>query len=252
MNALSRNLLKVRWMIRYHGLPATGAAVSLKLWKLVTRRDLTQEDWFEDYLDRCFDRRFGLDTGGKVRPDEMNMSEKSRKAANMYQASLPHMFALMLTNLGIDHRHYIFIDFGSGKGRTLAMASEFSFKKVIGVEYARELHEVAVQNLARLRAKKPPCGELLSVCADAATYLLPNEPAVLYFFHPFRDAALYEAVLANLRRSVEAHPRHMLVVYQNAVYRSVFDRAGFLEPKAIAGLEPSWWAVYEACADRAE
>jgi len=47
----------------------------------------------------------------------------------------------VLEKLSINHSEFTFIDFGSGKGRVLFLASEYPYKKIIGVELARMLHE---------------------------------------------------------------------------------------------------------------
>jgi hypothetical protein len=40
-----------------------------------------------------------------------------------------------------DYAQYTFVDVGSGKGRMLFVAAEYRFRKVIGVEFATDLHE---------------------------------------------------------------------------------------------------------------
>ena len=42
---------------------------------------------------------------------------------------------------------FTFIDLGSGKGRVLLMASDYPFKKIIGVEFMPELHRAAQENI---------------------------------------------------------------------------------------------------------
>ncbi len=56
-----------------------------------------------------------------------------------------------LASLDINYRDYTFIDFGSGKGRSLFAASNFPFAKIIGVEFNRFLHDTAVKNTTTYR-----------------------------------------------------------------------------------------------------
>jgi tRNA G46 methylase TrmB len=42
-----------------------------------------------------------------------------------------------------DHSDYTFVDLGSGKGRMLLIASEFPFRRIVGVEMRRDLHAQA-------------------------------------------------------------------------------------------------------------
>lgn len=55
--------------------------------------------------------------------------------------------------MGLDYSKFTFIDFGAGMGRVLLMASERPFRKIIGVEFARELITIAENNL---RSYSPP------------------------------------------------------------------------------------------------
>ncbi len=43
----------------------------------------------------------------------------------------------MMAALPIEFNQFTFIDLGSGKGRTLLMASDFPFRKILGVEILR-------------------------------------------------------------------------------------------------------------------
>src|SRR5580692_8694630 len=55
-----------------------------------------------------------------------------------YQPTDPALFHEMLDGLAsqayLDFRGFTFLDFGSGKGRTLLMASDYPFRRIIGVE----------------------------------------------------------------------------------------------------------------------
>ena len=58
-----------------------------------------------------------------------------------YRAAIePARFRKVLASLQIAFHDYTFIDFGSGKGRALLLASEFPFKRIIGLEFSPELH----------------------------------------------------------------------------------------------------------------
>src|SRR5271168_5004167 len=62
-----------------------------------------------------------------------------------YQPTDPALFHEMMAQLRIlserfDFESFIFVDLGSGKGRTLLMASDYPFKKITGVELLSELN----------------------------------------------------------------------------------------------------------------
>src|ERR1017187_10137955 len=51
-----------------------------------------------------------------------------------------------------DFHDFVFIDLGSGKGRTLLMASDYPFRRIVGVELLPALHRAAQENLSRYRS----------------------------------------------------------------------------------------------------
>jgi SAM-dependent methyltransferase len=110
-----------------------------------------------------------------------------------------------------DLSEYTFVDMGSGKGRMLFVAAEFPFRRVVGVEYSRVLHEQALENLARYRRSGQRCGAIESIHADAAEFEFPEEKLVVYMFNPFGPEVLGR-MLGNLGRSLERCPRHVMVV----------------------------------------
>jgi Histone methylation protein DOT1 len=63
-----------------------------------------------------------------------------------YQPTDPALFRQMMAELPIDFPEFIFVDLGSGKGRTLLLASEYAFRRIIGVEIVTELHRAAEEH----------------------------------------------------------------------------------------------------------
>ena len=92
-----------------------------------------------------FDKKHNVDTSGLVMQPET--SRPNKHLGHQFASTPPKSFRRVLTRLNIDFSDYTFIDYGSGKGRTLLLASNFSFKKIIGVEYGNDLNEVAIRNL---------------------------------------------------------------------------------------------------------
>jgi histone methylation protein DOT1 len=66
-----------------------------------------------------------------------------------YFATEPWLFQQMMQALPIDFTQFTFVDLGSGKGRVLLMASDYPFKRIIGVEFMPELHRVAQENIRK-------------------------------------------------------------------------------------------------------
>src|ERR1700733_13400481 len=74
-----------------------------------------------------------------------------------YQPTEPSLFREMMASLPIAFDEFTFVDLGSGKGRTLLMASDYPLKKIIGVEILPELHKIAQKNLAAYMSESRKC-----------------------------------------------------------------------------------------------
>jgi len=150
---------------------------------------------------------------------------------SLYQPTEPAQFREMIEtlqqkrNLNLDE--FTFVDLGSGKGRTLLMASDYPFRRILGVELLPSLHQIAQENLSRYKSDSQRCFHLESVCADATAFALPAEPLVLYLFNPFLEAGVRRTV-ENLKSSLQQHPRAAYVLYHNPQLEHVLAEEAFL------------------------
>ena len=128
---------------------------------------------------------------------------------------------------GGDYSQYTFIDMGSGKGRVLFVAAEYPFRKVIGVEFSNDLHEEALANLKRYKFPGRRCADIEAVHADARDFEFPDDNLVIYLFNPFGPEVM-ERMLANLERSLEKHPRHVIVVMLWPEHSDVVERMAIM------------------------
>lgn len=155
-----------------------------------------------------------------------------------YQPTDPEGFHEMLEDLqriiGPRLSDFTFLDLGSGKGRTLLMASDYVFRRIIGVELLPSLHAIAQRNLETYRKESQKCFDLQSICADATSFPLPGDPLVIYLFNPFPETGL-RRVLANIERTLRSHARPLYVIYYNPLLEHVLSESGSL--KTIAGAE---------------
>jgi hypothetical protein len=172
------------------------------------------------YRHHAFDRRLGVNTRGY--------------SDLRYEPTPAEVFHEMVTNLPFDPRDFVFVDFGSGKGKALMLAAHYPFRRVVGVELWEDLHRIALENLASFRDRADCAAEVSSLCMDAADFPLPEEPLVLYFFNPFPEEVLAR-VLSNLEESLAWAPRRVYVLFYAPVRRGapwdrrrVFEAAGFL------------------------
>jgi hypothetical protein len=126
----------------------------------------------------------------------------------------------MMASLPIEFDKFTFVDLGSGKKRTLLMASEYPFRRIVGVELIAELHRAAEQNIRDYRSPTQRCVQVESMLADACEFVLPETPLVLYLFNPLPEAGL-RRVIRNLEQSLEQSPRPVWMMYHNPAMDNV-------------------------------
>jgi SAM-dependent methyltransferase len=161
-----------------------------------------------------------------------------------YQPTDPYFFREMMEAVqqaGIDFSDLTFIDIGSGKGRVLLMASDYAFRRIVGVELIPALHRIAVENLGKYHSETQRCFALESVCSDAAEFEFPAEPLLLYLFHSLPEALLRQ-VISRLGQSLREYPRPIFVMYHNPVLEHVLVECSWLSK--VGGTSQS--AIYAA------
>jgi len=141
-----------------------------------------------------------------------------------YQPTDADLFREMMASLPIDFSQFTFIDLGSGKGRTLLMASEYAFRKIMGVELMAGLHQIALENLSAYKSDSQKCFAIEAICGDAADFPFPDEALVLYLFNPLPESSL-KRVLARLEESLKAYPRPLYVLYHNPLLEGVVSES---------------------------
>jgi hypothetical protein len=195
--------------------------------------------------DASFDRPYGVDTGSDIFPTTMPDSESDNRIYDAgYAPSGPDLFEEVFRALDIDPHYYTFIDYGSGKGRVLLLASRLPFRRVVGVEYSPMLHRIAEQNLHLVGFADRRSGPVESVCMDAVSFPIPEEPVILYFFNPF-GRPIMERVRNNVVRSYERHPRCIVVIYLNPVHSDVWDAVEFLRKHLWSTVEGRAYVIYK-------
>jgi SAM-dependent methyltransferase len=106
------------------------------------------------------------DIGGRTYLSDLNIPRPNWIYGNDYSGIAPERFFAILSSLNLRFEDFTFIDFGSGKGRALLLASEFPFKRIIGVEFSPELHAIAQRDIERYNSAGQKCKSIESVCSD--------------------------------------------------------------------------------------
>lgn len=212
------NVLKLRWRETRSrkGLFASMREIGSDIWQVVLEAMPERRRSLFGDADYDWDHNSNTSSGG--------VSQRTRLLAAIsgapYQPTEAGLFAEMMNSLDVRFDEFTFVDLGSGKGRTLLMAAELGFRRVIGVELLPELHEVAARNVVHLT-------NVETICLDARDYEFPDEPLVLYLFNPLPESAL-ENVVAKLRD----FQKPLRIIYHNPVSGDVLERATFLHQQS--------------------
>lgn len=188
-------------------------------------RDLTPERRKSRYGDIDFDFDHGVDTTWAT----VTLRTRIREwlSGGQYQPSEPTLFREIIESLPVRPDGFTFIDLGSGKGRTLLMASSFPFRRIIGMELLGELNAIAAQNIVRYHSDGQRCFAIETHAGDARYFEFSAEPSVLYLFNPF-PRHIWREVLANLRESLRSAPRQVFVIYHNPVHEDILNAQPWL------------------------
>jgi SAM-dependent methyltransferase len=172
------------------------------------------------HLDASFDRRYNVDTSGKISLGVLKIGSPNIENATWYEPVSTSCFKQLLRELRINYEDYIFIDYGSGKGRALFLAAEYPFAKILGIEFSPELNEVAIQNIAKYTNPNQHCVNIEVLCMDAVDFELPTHQCVLFFYSPFK-APIFLKVLEKIKKSLAMSPRSLYILFIGLIPESV-------------------------------
>ena len=167
---------------------------------------------FQQTRDSRFDKKFGTDTSGIISIKDLTIESKNTENAVWYEPMSEKIFHQMLKSLSINFSDYTFIDLGSGKGRVLLMATNYGFKKIIGIEFASDLNQIAKQNIEIFKNKSKCNAFIDSICEDATEFKYPKEPLVIFFYSPFNGKVM-EDVVSNISNSYSNCKRKMILIF---------------------------------------
>jgi predicted RNA methylase len=225
---IARKLSRATSVYQEGGLAAILSRLARRVRRLIGRGDPRHQQWirYKSDADIAFDTAHGTKTGGIEEIYGYQIVGNNARHGLSHIASDPALFPEMMAGLKIDFATFTFIDLGSGKGRALMLAAAYPFRRIVGVEFAAELHRAAEANLAALARIQSPDMRIELVHGDAAAYELPSEPLIIYLFNPF-GSVIVRRVAEKAMASWQAIPRPMYVLYANPYHLSDFIEAGW-------------------------
>ena len=164
--------------LAHHGVERIRAALGVpsSAWTAYHRRKAA--------LDAAFDASRGYETGGVQHLCNLTVASPNVVHGVNHVASDPEEFANAMADIEIEIAGSTFVDLGAGKGRAVLLAAEYPFARLVGVEFAMELHAAAKTNVARY-ADIGDASRIELIHGDAALYEFPSTAVVIYLFNPF-------------------------------------------------------------------
>jgi len=171
-----------------------------------------------------FDFKYGLETQTPIPIRNLETSAPGAQYAIHYEGTAIPLVHRILRQLRVDLRQFTFIDLGSGKGRVLLVAAQYSFKSVIGIEFSKTLHDIAQSNISKFveqgLTKTPP----RSVNIDAGEFDFSQfTDKVVFCNNPFA-ASLMLRVLDKLQLSLAKTGNDGILIYLTPISAAVKER----------------------------
>jgi predicted RNA methylase len=167
-----------------------------------------------------YERRLKVSTRGLYgfRPGDWSQKE------HLYYVTIPYRGILRILDALSLSSSDVVVDLGCGKGRVVCCASLSAVARVIGVEDAKELCEIAQNNVRGMRGKRAPA----TVIHGKAEDFDYSQGTVFYMFHPF-GASTLRSVLTAIHNNIQHGRRFIRIVYVNPRHDSVLEAASWLE-----------------------
>jgi SAM-dependent methyltransferase len=196
--------------------------------------------------DERFDRRLGVCTQrGPGQPQlPAQVAAASAYGDGVAYAPTPgYMIQKVLRAMPISTPDaFTFVDLGCGKGRTLLLAAEHGYGRVIGVDLDPDLVDAARRNVEAFEANTAIRPGVIKIFhGDAAGFTFPPDATVVFLFNPFGEETL-RAVIGEIENSLRQAPRPFFIAYYNPTHHDVLDASHMF--RRIT--KKTQWYTYEA------
>lgn len=181
--------------------------------------------WFMITQEIKGEKKYHLHTTGFTNLDKLIIESPSVEDAQPYQGASYFLLENIFQFLKEQNANHNIIDFGSGKGRVMAVSAHYGFTDITGIEFSAELCMMAKKNLKETE-KLFPQAKFNIIHADASFYEIEKEAYVFFFFNPFNESVMKD-VIRNINVSLKQYPRKVYIAYVNPVHKDLFEAAGY-------------------------
>jgi len=171
-----------------------------------------------------FDFKYGLETQTPIPIRNLETSAPGAQYAIQYEGAAIPLVHRIIRQLRTDLRRFTLIDLGSGKGRVLLVAAQYSFNSVIGVEFSKTLHDIAQSNIYKFVEQGLTKTRPISINMDAGEFDFSQfGNKVVFCNNPFA-AILTLRVLDKLQFSLRKTRHEGIFIYVTPIPPAVKDK----------------------------
>ena len=175
---------------------------------------------------RIFDYKYNVKTHKDLNINNLKFNSINKKEAFNYETVAIFSIKKILNNIDININD-IFIDFGCGKGRVLLIASQYKFKKIIGIEFSPELVDIARSNVSICKDYNSFNIDIIKIIeSDVLDYKYNNNETVFYLYNPFSNIIL-DQLCGQIMESIRHKPRRVYMIYVNPKFHNIIVANGF-------------------------
>jgi hypothetical protein len=208
------------------------------------------------FFDRKIEQLLFIKTAGTGSHSVPHPDESTKKLF-LYQGPISRKILYWaLSALPASLKHYAFVDFDAGNGRTLLLAARLKFEHVKGYAYDPGSCEVLEMNLAQYSRSYMSCRDVRALRGDRDGLAIPTQPAVLFFPYSL-SASHLDAILGQVSAAQTRKPQLLYLIFENSGREAGLDgmeifervRLPILDRVKVYLFSPAPVAVYKSAGD---
>ena len=171
------------------------------------------------------EKKYGINTTSANDLSEFQIKGNQLVHATEYMPVNYFTIENVLGHLPENAKHGMFLDIGCGKGRALCVAAAYGFKKLYGIDFAKQLIDESEKNLALIKTCYPSIQYELS-WSDISTLEINKDVSTIFLFNPF-DEVLMKNIIRKINSSLQQYPRELYVLYCSPRHEELFFADGY-------------------------
>lgn len=171
------------------------------------------------------EKKYNINTTSYHNLSRFQITGSHLKHATEYMPVNYFTIEQLLYHLPANAKQGSFLDIGCGKGRGLCVAAVFGFKKVVGIDFAKQLIDTAEKNLAQIKTLYPSLEYTLH-WKDVVSFEIGQDVSTVFMFNPF-DEILMRTVIQKINTALKNHPRPFYILYASPMHEELFFAEGY-------------------------